>query len=53
MINDGSPQAVKVEPYGISPPLDGHFVTVTGALGANADGPVLRVGLSDTMTVPE
>lgn len=49
-LNDGSPQSLPVELYGVQPPADGDYIAVTGALGANLDGPVLRVGLSDTIT---
>jgi len=51
-LNDGSPEAVSVQLYGVAPPADadGHYFAVTGVLGANLGGPVLRVGLSDTIT---
>jgi len=51
MMNDGSPQAVKVQLYGISAPPDGRYVTVTGVLGADAGGPVLRMNATDVITV--
>jgi len=50
---DGSPVGVLVELHGVTAPPDQAYVVVSGVLGANADGPVLRVGLSDTITVPE
>jgi len=48
-VNDGSAEAVAVELHGVLPPANGDYVAVTGVLGANSVGPVLRVGQSDTI----
>lgn len=49
-LNDGSFEAVPVQLYGVAPPADGAYVVVSGVLGADSNGPLLRVNLSDTMT---
>jgi hypothetical protein len=50
-INDGSPLPIRVELHGLSAPPDGRQVTVTGVLGADPTGPVLRMNATDLMTV--
>ena len=45
-LNDGSPKPVVVELHGMQPPTDGHYVSVTGVLGTNNAGIVLRVNTS-------
>ena len=54
VLDDGSPQGLTVELYLLSLPADGDFVAVTGAVGADAAGPVLRVNnSSDIQLIPE
>lgn len=48
-LSDGSPEGVPVQLYGVAPPTDGAYIVVSGILGANPSGPLLRVGLSDTV----
>lgn len=48
-LDDGSPNPVRVELHGVSAPGDGKYVVVTGAIGADTSGPVLRVNQSDTI----
>lgn len=51
ILSDGSPYAMRVELHGVTPPGDGDYVAVTGALGADAGGPVLRVNNAGDMTL--
>jgi len=39
-----------VELHGVTAPEDGDFVSVTGVVGANTSGVVLRMAPSDTIT---
>lgn len=48
-LNDGSGLTVRVQLYGVAAPQNGKFVTVSGALGADTTGPILRVNSSDTI----
>ena len=50
-LNDGSGLTVRVQLSGIGAPEDGRFVSVSGALGADITGPILRVNSSDMLTV--
>lgn len=48
LLSDGSdyawqPMPIKVELHGVQAPAEGDFVVMTGTLGHDADGPVLRV----------
>jgi len=42
-------EPVRVELHGVSAPPDGSYVCVTGVLGADLDGPILRVNSSDSV----
>lgn len=43
VLNDGSEQGVRVELHGATPPTQNTYVSVTGAMGADTSGPLLRV----------
>jgi len=43
MLSDGGEAGLRVELHGPSAPAEDAFAAVTGALGADAEGPVLRV----------
>jgi len=51
MLNDGSPLPVQLELDGFDPPDENSFVCVTGALGTNLNGPILRVNNSNDLRV--
>lgn len=46
VLNDGSGQELRVELHGVEAPRIGNYVGITGAMGADAAGPVLRVNNS-------
>lgn len=46
-LSDGSPQDLRVVLHGAQPPAKGALISVTGPVGADADGPLLHVA-SDT-----
>lgn len=52
-LNDGSPDLVRVELHGFGAPPDQAFVTATGVLGADENGPVLRVRHASDITIEQ
>jgi hypothetical protein len=52
-LDDGSVPAVRVQLSGVDAPEDGKFVAVSGVLGADNAGPILRVNTSDTLNTIE
>ncbi len=54
VLDDASPLGLTVELHSLSLPANGDFVAVTGTVGADAFGPVLRVNdSSDIQLIPE
>ena len=52
-LRDGAELVLRVELHGVSAPADGSFAAVTGALGADDSGPLLRVNRAlDIRTYP-
>ncbi|NLB56495.1 MAG: hypothetical protein GX811_12190 [Lentisphaerae bacterium] len=52
-LNDGSPNPVRVELHGFGAPPNQSFVSVTGVLGADSYGPVLRVRHASNVIVAQ
>lgn len=50
-ISDSPGRYMRVKLYGTSAPADGSYVKVTGTLGADAEGQVIRVNASSPVTV--
>ena len=50
-IQDGSVKPIRVELHGVAAPADGRFVVVTGVLGGDLQGPILRVNARDSVRV--
>ena len=50
LVDDGSGRAVRVRLHGTAAPTDGAYIGITGVLGADSSGPVLRAGGGDIAT---
>lgn len=51
ILQDGSHQGINVELHDVAAPLDGQYVVVTGVLGADSSGPLLRVSNHDPIQI--
>lgn len=50
VLDDGSPNGLRLQLHGTPTPRRGDYVSVTGALGADTAGPVLRVNNASDVT---